>query len=239
MEIKIAVCDNDRGACNGVMQLIRRFKPAAKVFTFTSKESLLESGEDFAIYFLDIQGVSGIEIARVLRERQAGKFRSILIFVTGYRDYMEDAFDVNAFHYLLKPIDAKKFSQILERAWNEIEAAESQSEKYLLLKVDGVHKKFFLREIFFIESDNKRVILHTSNGIYSAAGKMDALEIALADYFYRCHRCYLVNLEKISAYSTDTIQLTNGENILIAAKKYPAFVKNYLRYAKDGGVVNV
>ncbi len=238
MEINIAICDNNRNACNDILQLIHKQKPSAKIFTFASKDTLLDAKEDFDMFFLDIKGVGGIEIAKILRERP-NSAKSILIFITGYSEFMSEAFDVNAFHYLLKPIDAKKFAQILDKAWAEIENAETQAEKYLLLKVDGVTKKFFLRDIFFIESANKKVILHTMTGNYSAAAKMDALEIALADYFYRCHRCYLVNLEKISAYTNDTIQLTNGENILIAGKKYPAFVKNYLRYAKSGGVVNV
>ncbi len=236
MEINIAICDNNRHACNDILQLIRQQKPNAKIFTFTSKDTLLDAKENFDIFFLDIKGVGGIEIAKTLRERQT---KSILIFVTGYSEFMSEAFDVNAFHYLLKPIDTKKFAQILDKACAEIENAETQAEKYLLLKVDGVTKKFFLRNIFFIESADKKVILHTTTGNYSAAAKMDALEIALADYFFRCHRCYLANLEKISAYTNDTIQLTNGENILIAGKKYPAFVKNYLRYAKSGGAVNV
>ncbi len=236
MKINIAICDNNRLICNDIFKLIIAQKPAANVFTFTSKETLLNAPEDFDIFFLDIKGIGGLEIAKTLRERRT---KSILIFVTGYSEFMSEAFDVNAFHYLLKPIDAQKFSQVLSRACAEIENAETQAEKFLLLKVDGVNKKFFLRDIFYIESDNKKVTVHATTGNYSAAAKMDALEIALADYFYRCHRCYLVNLEKISAYANDTIQLTNGENILIAGRKYPAFVKIYLRYAKNGGVVNV
>ena len=37
---------------------------------------------------------------------------------TGYREYMEDAFDVNAFHYLVKPVDEKKFHTVLHREFN-------------------------------------------------------------------------------------------------------------------------
>lgn len=239
--MNIAVCDNNRNACNEILRLIRKDKPTAKIFTFTSAETLLDAPEDFSIYFLDIRGVSGLEIARNLRARQnlQGKPKSILIFITGYREYMAEAFDVNAFHYILKPIDTKKFSQVLARACHEVEESESRAEKYLLLKVGGVHKKFYLRNIFFIESNNKKVIVHTSDGNFEAAGKMDSLEVALSDCFYRCHRCYLVNLEKISAYTANTIQLTGGDEIFIAAKKYSAFVKTYLRYAKEGGGVNV
>ncbi len=236
MEINIAICDNNRHACNDILKLVRAQKPAAKVFTFTAAENLLAASENFDIFFLDIKGIGGLEVAKILRAKNS---RAILIFVTGYREFMHAAFDVQAFHYILKPVDASKFAQILARACNEIETANSQAEKFILLKIDGVNKKFFLRDIFFIESANKKVLINTTSGIFAATAKMDALEIALADFFYRCHRGYLVNLEKIAAYTNATIRLTNGAEILIAAKKYPEFVKNFLRYAKTGGIVNV
>ncbi len=68
---------------------------------------------------------------------------------------------------------------------------------------------------------------------------MKELEKVLGSTFYRCHRCYIVNMEKISAYSADNIQVTNGDNMLLARKKYFDFIKTYMRYVKNGGIVNV
>ena len=68
---------------------------------------------------------------------------------------------------------------------------------------------------------------------------MEELENRLGSTFYRCHRCYLVNMEKISAYSADNIQVINGDNLLLARKKYSDFIKTYMRYVKNGGIVNV
>lgn len=44
---------------------------------------------------------------------------------------------------------------------------------------------------------------------------------------------------KISAYSADNIQVTNGDNLLLARKKYSDFIKTYLRYVKNGGIVSL
>lgn len=232
MEIQIAVCDNDRAAANALALLIRKTRPAAHVYTFAAAETLLAAPEDFDIIFLDIKGVAGLDIAKTLRARNS---RAIVIFVTGYREYMAAAFDVRAFHYLVKPVDAAKFAEILDAACKELAAAED----FILLKIDGLTKKFFLRDIFFIESANKKVIVHTAAETTAATATMDALEAALAGNFYRCHRAYLVNLEKIAAYDAKTIRLASGDEILIAAKKFPEFVKNFMRYAKNGGAVNV
>ena len=75
--------------------------------------------------------------------------------------------------------------------------------------------------------------------ILEVYGKMKELEKVLGSTFYRCHRCYIVNMEKISAYSADNIQVTNGDNMLLARKKYFGFIKTYMRYVKNGGIVNV
>ena len=239
--MNIAICDDDKRICTDISNLIQNKLTDAKVFVFNTKDALLNAKIDFDIFFLDVKAVDGIEIAKIIRRRSELLHapKSILIFVTGYREYAAEAFDVNAFHYLLKPIDVEKFSNVLNQAVTEIKNIQSQAEKFLLIKVDGAFKKIFLRDILYIESRNKKVAVHTTLETFETYGKMDAYEIALAENFFRCHRCYLVNLEKISAYTADTIKLTNGEQIFIAAKKYSDFVKSFLRYAKSGGLVNV
>ena len=239
--MNIAICDSEKNLCEDIAELIRKNNIDAKIFTFTTKEELLKSKTDFAIFFLDIKGIGGMEIAKILRRRQSilNQPKSILIFVTGYDEFMEQAFDVHAFHYLLKPIDTKKFSQVLNRAVDEVKNFQTQAEKFLLIKIGGMNKKIFLRDIFFVESNNKKIIFHTVEGNFEIYGKMSVLEVALDENFYRCHRCYIVNLAKISAYNSKSITLSNGEKILLSAKKYADFVKKFLHYAKNGGVINV
>ncbi len=239
--MNIAICDDNIKICAEISNLIHSHISDAEIFIFNSKGELLNAKENFQICFLDIKAVDGIEIAKTLRRRQEllNAPKSILIFVTGYAEFMSAAFDVHAFHYLLKPIDAQKFFNVLTQAVAEIQTVQSQLENFLLIKVDGGTKKIFLQDILYIESQNKKVAIHTTNGIFEVYGKMDAYEVALGESFFRCHRGYLVNLAKISAYTADTIQLCNGERIFIAAKKFNDFVKAFLRYAQNGGLVNV
>lgn len=239
--MNIAICDDNKIICADISNLIRRQLPDAKISAFQNKNDLLAAKDTFEIYFLDVKGIGGIDAAKILRRRQEllNAPKSILIFVTGYGDYMSEAFDVHAFHYLLKPIDAQKFSTVLSQALTELENLQSQAEKFLLIKVNGITQKIFLQDILYIESQNKKVAIHTASKIFEVYGKMDAYEVALNENFFRCHRCYLVNLAKISAYNSDTIQLCNGERIFIAAKKFPDFVKTFMTYAQNGGLVNV
>lgn len=108
-----------------------------------------------------------------------------------------------------------------------------------MVKSLGTQQKLLLKDIYYIESCNKKVIFHMTDGILEIYGKMEELEKLLGNTFYRCHRCYLVNMEKISAYSADNIQVMNGDSLLIARRKYSDFVKAYMLYAKNGGIVNV
>lgn len=241
MGIDIAVCDSDMEIANDIKHLIALHQPEARVEIFLSADELRGHEDFFDIYFLDIKGISGLEIARDIREKQkrTGGIKSILIFVTGFSEHMEEAFDVQAFHYLLKPIKTGKFLEVLDKAMKEAEVKQKQEESYVLLKIPNRKKKVLLRNVFYVESSNKKVMVHTTEGIYEVQGKMDDFELAFGSSFYRCHRCYLVNLSKISSYRQNEIEIANGDKILLAYKKYSAFVKAYLSYAKRGGMVNV
>ena len=240
--MRIAVCDDDRAIREELSRLIKEQAPEADIVTYQSGEKMINAGENFDISFLDIEmgEVSGMDVARHIREKEESLAqRSILIFVTGYREYMEAAFDVNAFHYLIKPIDAEKFSEVFSRARKEASAIDEQNKKQIMVKSSGTQQKIWLRDIYYIESGNKKVIFHTANGTLEVYGKMEELENRLGSTFYRCHRCYLVNMEKIAAYNANSIQVTNGDNLLLARTKYSHFIKTYMRYAKNGGIVNV
>lgn len=240
--MRIAVCDDDWAIREELSRLIQKQMLEVDIVEYQSGEELINAKENIDIYLLDIEmgKVSGMDIARRIREQEeSGRQRSIIIFVTGYREYMEAAFDVNAFHYLIKPIDAEKFSEVFHRAWKEASVSCEQTKKYIMVKSSGTQQKLLLKDIYYIESGNKKVIFHTANGTLGMYGKMEELENDLGNTFYRCHRCYLVNMEKISAYSVDSIQVTNGDNLLLARRKYSDFIKTYMRYAKNGGIVHV
>ena len=243
--IKIAVCDDDRSVREQIMDWIKEYcaETQIELFSFASGESMLHAQEEFAISFLDIelQELSGMEVAKCIRqeEEKMGKEKGIFIFITGYREYMEEAFDVNAFHYLVKPVDEKKFHTVFHRALKEVLGKAERKNRTIMIKHNGMQKKILLKDIYYIESCNKKVIFHTKLGKMDTYGRMEAWEKELGDSFYRCHRGYLVNLEKITAYNVNTIDIINGDSLILAQKKYADFIKAYMRYARDGGIVNV
>ena len=151
--MRIAVCDDDRAIREEIFRLIQKQVSEADIVEYQSGEELINAKGNFDIYFLDIEmgKTSGMDIARRIREQEEnGRQRSIIIFVTGYREYMEAAFDVNAFHYLIKPIDAEKFSEVFSRAWKEVSVSREQTKKYIMVKSSGTQQKLFLKDIYYI-----------------------------------------------------------------------------------------
>lgn len=240
--MKIAVCDDDKKIREQISLMIKRQAPTSDICQYASGEDMISAGIDHDISFLDIEmgDISGIELAkRIRRGQENSSKRSIIIFVTGFREYMEDAFDVNAFHYLVKPIKEDKFNEVFKKAAKEVKVLEQYSDKYIIVKDGESRKKLFLREIQYVESNDRKVVFHMDGGVTETYARMYDLENELGDSFFRCHRGYLVNLEKVTAYSANSIQVLNGDSIMLAEKKYTDFVKAYLRYAKNGGIVNV
>ena len=239
--MKIAVCDDDKAAREHIVSLVKEQIQDAEIMTFATGEEMLEVKSTFDISFLDVEmkEISGMDVANHIRQEEQGNIKSIIIFVTGYEKYMNSAFDVSAFHYLLKPIDEEKFRSVFGRALDELYAVMERTKRFILVRNSGIQQKVYLKDIYYIESANKKIIIHTKMGVLDSYRKMNELEQMTGRGFYRCHRCYLVNMEQIVSYNADTIKVVNGDKLILAQKKYNDFIRQYMKYAKDGGIVNV
>ena len=233
--------DDEKAIREHICGLVEEQQPESRIEAYATGEELLASGKRFDIVFLDIQmeGMNGIEAARSLREKNAnlGVEDTVLVFITGIKDYVFDAFDLYAFQYLLKPIDERKFAEVLERAVRE--AAKKKERRVLFIKSRNL--TLDQSEILYIESRAKKVEIHTTGAaqaieIYAA---MDELEGQLGENFYRCHRAYIVNMDCITEYDSESITLTGGDRVYLTKKKYGEFVKAYMWHLQNGGVSSV
>ena len=157
--LQIAVCDGDEIMGEKLKQLIEsRLQKEGdyRVLAFSTGRRLLESGIHFDIYFLDIdlKDINGIDMARRLRQGS----EAVIVFVTALKEYIFDAFDVQAFQYLLKPIDEQKFFQVLDKAVAECKIVK-QSEP-LVIRVKGVYQNVPKENILYAENDARKIILH-------------------------------------------------------------------------------
>lgn len=236
--MKVAVCDDEKEMCAGLERLIRKQRPDVEVVFFGSGRQLLESRQRFSIVLMDIQmeGMSGIETAKALRMKDE---TAVLIFVTALKEYVFEAFDVSAFHYLLKPVSEDKFRQVFEKACEEAARRERENEEQIFFRTKRKSFTIPKRDILYVESRGRQVDIHTLRECVTVYATMAGLEEQLGENFYRCHRGYLVNLARVAEYETDRILLGNGETIFMAKEKYAEFVRVYLRYLKREGTTHV
>lgn len=229
--MKIAICDDEREVGEQIKDFIRRQKGGCKVELYGSGEELLAAEVPFDMIFLDIQmgGMDGISTARELRRRNAD---TVLIFITGIREAVFDAFDVSAFHYLLKPVNERKFAEVFRRAE---EVCRRRGQEPLVIRTGGKSLTLERKDILYLESRGRKAEIHRKANpaetieIYA---NMDELEEQLGENFYRCHRGYLVNLAYIREYDRESIRLANGESIYLSRRKYDEFVKAYMHYLR-------
>ena len=106
--IHIAVCDDEKYMSDAIRTMVydffRRKNMETVIWQFSGGKELLESDKTIDILFLDIQmkDMDGMETARILRGR---KFKGFLIFITVLKEMVFDSFEVQAYDYLLKPIN--------------------------------------------------------------------------------------------------------------------------------------
>ena len=180
------------------------------------------------VLFLDIQmsGKNGMETARELRRRHED---TILIFVTAMSEYVFEAFDVDALHYLIKPFSDEKLQEVLDKALRQLQSPTEIKEKILLVKQGGLSTKVFLSDIIYAEVFNRKVMLHTLDGDIEYYGKLTDLSEQAGSDFYRTHRAYLVNLKYVEKYNATTVWLEQG-TALLSKKQFSGFVQQYMQY---------
>ncbi len=218
--LNIAVCDDEEVICRQIKELIEKRMADSCIDVYDLGKKLLAAEKLYDMVFLDIQmdGINGIETARALREKQNDK--TVIIFITAMKEYVFEAFDVSAFHYLLKPIDETKFTEVLRRAAWEVESRRKQEQEPLLIRTKKRSMTFLKNDILYVESRGKKVEIHTKEKNIEIYASMNELESQLGSGFYRCHRGYLVNMIYIAEYSGEDITLSNGETVYLSKEKY-------------------
>lgn len=236
--LNIAICDDEKIVRLQIKGLIEKQKADGNLELYETGEELLAVGKHFDVVLLDIQmeGMNGIDTARALREQNE---ETVLIFITGIKEYVFDAFDVAAFHYLLKPIEENKFMEVFDRAVKEAEKRKEKGQKQLFIKTRQRNITLEQKNILYIENRGRKAEIHTVDETIEIYAAMIELEKQLGGEFYRCHRGYLVNMAYITEYSNDSIRLSDGESIYLAKEKYNEFVKEYMRYLRNGGTACV
>ena len=232
--IHIAICDDEKHMSDHIRSMIsdffRKKNQEISLHMFSSGEELLSYNGQIDILFLDIQmkDMDGMETARKLR---ADKFRGFLVFITVLKEMVFQSFEVQAYDYLVKPVDKKQFEKTMERLYASTQNASEDS----LLVQKGYEGRIIPKdEIVFCEIIDRKIYLNLASGeVVDYYERIENLETKLDNRFYRCHRSYLINLKHLKGYKNGTAYMDNGKEIPVSRLRSKEFSSVVLQYMKN------
>lgn len=232
--IRIAICDDEPDVSGQIRSMVadffRRKNMEVMISQFTCGKELLEDNSEIDILFLDIRmkQMDGMETARKLRLRH---FKGFLIFITVLKEMVFESFEVQAYDYLLKPVEETHFEKTMERLLASIQNA---SEAVLFIQRGYESSMIPFADIVFCEIIDRKVYLHlTSDEVVDFYDRMEHLEKKLDSRFFRCHRSFLINLQYLKSYKNKTAYMENGKEIPVSRLRSKEFSGVILEYMKE------
>lgn len=171
--------------------------------------------EDADIIYIGVNNnFNGMALAKSIRK--AGN-NALIIFFTRFKDAVFDAFDVEAFHYLVNgKISVSKFDEVFRKA---VSISESRTQASIVLNCAGEQKKIPISQIYYFEVFNRIVTVHYREGTFEFYSTLSKLEDSLVRRgFVRIHRAYLVSERYIATVKRQEITLTNGTKLPVGGK---------------------
>ena len=232
--IHIAICDDEKQMSDHIRTFVSDFfhkkNREISLRTFLSGEELLNYDGQIDILFLDIQmkDIDGMETARRLR---ADKFQGFLIFITVLKEMVFQSFEVQAYDYLVKPVEEKQFERTMERL---LASMHSVGEDSLLVQKRYEGRIIRKDEIVFCEIIDRKIYLNlVSDEVLDYYERIENLETKLGDHFFRCHRSYLINLKHLKGYKNGTAYMDNGKEVPVSRLRSREFSGVVLQYMKN------
>ena len=221
MNYKIAICDDSDADRQFISDLVNSWGISTghtvQISAFSSAENFLfhyAEKNDYDILLLDIEmgSMDGVTMAKKLRHDND---TVQIVFITGYTDYILEGYEVDALHYLMKPVKGDKLFSVLDRAAEKL----SKNEKVLNLKIGGEMVRIPLYRIRYVDVFGNYVTIHAADDL-TVKMTLGELEKELDDRFFRVSRSVVVNLTQIGRVTKSEIMLNDGASIPLPRGAY-------------------
>lgn len=232
MIYRIAICDDEQKQIEAVEAILLKWSHrtgnVCQICAFPSGEAFLfayEENKAYDILLLDVKmrDISGIDLARRIREEDG---RAEIIFLTSYFEFAGEGYDVDALHYLLKPVAEDKLMEVLDRAAEKL----ARQPPYVVIVCEGSTIKLYEAQILYVEAFLHYISIHTTAGEYRIKENISTFGEKLSGAFFRMHRSYLVSLRYINRISRTSVTLEGGIELPLARGKYDEINRAYISY---------
>lgn len=228
--MKIAICDDEEEYIRDVERHINQYcfehGVTVEIYKYNNGKDLLEENVKFNIAFLDIEmdEMNGIEIGRRLQKSNP---EIVLIYVTAYEHYLDDALDLGITRFFSKPIDSQRFYKGFERAINKADNAE------IIFHIKDQHNgnvTIRSNDIVYVEITGRKTKVVDKNGkeYYSRDNIKDWQKKLSKSYFISPHHSFIINSNYITYFQKDYIKLNDKYTIPLAYSKRVEFRRKYM-----------
>ena len=213
MMYKIALVDDEFESAEVLSRCIESYsKEYGVLFNVTRFKNGLNFIEEYTpeydIIFMDVDmpHMNGLEAAGKLREMDPAV---VLVFVTFLAKYATRGYKYDALDYMVKPISYSAFRITMDRALQR--CARKKKETVILPSSEG-DICMELNCLNYVEITNHDITYHTTRGNFTAYGTMRTIEKLLPpNQFFKCNRCYLVNLRSVTRIQGSTVFIGEEE----------------------------
>lgn len=225
MSVKITICDDTVEDIALLTSALYEYDPLFEITAFTSGKMLVDELLDDSfttdMLFLDIYmpGIDGIKTAQEIRTK---KKELKIIFISSSKDHYPQAYEVFAFNYIIKPFLREQLYAVLNRALDEI---RKESGYKICIQHKGALHNVDCRDILYIESQNKLLLLYLADGItLQCYGKIGEILKELPEqFFFRCHQSFIINLSQVTEMKENFAYM--GQVMIGISRKYGKNVK--------------
>lgn len=239
MNINIAILEDNCSAYTNTKSLIEQWGETSgnlvHITWFQSGSALLKSeiSLSFHIVFADIElknpasdsaFPNGMETCIQLRKQG---FSGEIIFLTAFREYVFDGYNVQAFNYFLKPISKEKMFLCLDK-YTILHSAD-----FYYFRKDQTIIQIPYNDMITISKEKNNVIIQTRTDIYTERCSLDDFEKRLPANFIRCHKSCIINILHIKALVRNQLKLSNNTVQTVGRSYLPLVRKALLHIAQD------
>ncbi len=194
-----------------------------EVFGVTSYQNFMTTLQENLpnIVFLDVQmpKKNGLEIAKEIRDNYkkigySSDKLPIIIFATAFENYGYQAFKVNAYDYLLKPISEEMIDDVFNSLINDYNILNINEEEKITVFSSGIHLNIPISDVLYFTADSKSVSVITNTKTFTIHETLINLEEKYPN-FIKIHRAFLVNPKYISKV------YKNEGNMFVDIKDHP------------------
>lgn len=235
---QIALCDDETTELHAMEQMLLAYrghsiKDTFSIRLFENAEGLLAAigQEAYApdLIFLDIYmpGMSGLETAKKLGEME---LPGLIIFLTSSKDHALEAYDLNVFHYLVKPVSETSLTAALDKALAQY---ARDADRYLLFQTENQLRRIAADDIVYCEAQRKMQCVYLKNGEQLILHiTMNKLYEMLASHreFVKAGISYIINLKHIDRLGTQTLLLDNGKELYLPRGSYKSLSDRYFNH---------